>query len=516
MNLPKSLLVTAIAGVGLAISSPADAAIGDLIVVAQNILRITPAGSTSTISSGTAAAIAIDARGAIFVSNTNSDSIQIVAANGSRTTFATGINAISLAFGRNGLLYAGTFSDIVVFAPDGTRATFAELIRANGMAFDSRGNLFVADTNAQAVYKFTPQGVRTTFAANIAGATELAFDAADNLYVSTFTQNGIIKVTPNGTQSIFTTDVFQPLGLAFGPDGLLYVANSGSGTIARFGRSGGAGTIFSSNIAKPEDLVFERPSGLTLNISTRLRVQTGENALIGGFIITGTENKRIIIRALGPSLSSSGVSDALQDPVLELYNSAGGLLTTIDDWKDNNQRPIVEATGVPPRHDREAAGVFTLPPGAYTAAVRGKNNGTGVGLVEVYDLNQAATSQLANISTRGPVETGDNVMIGGFILGGNGARVLLRALGPSLAQAGVAGAMSDPTLSLRNANGVEIDANDNWRERQAEVQATGAAPSDDRESAFVATLGPGNYTAIVAGAGSGTGVGLVELYNLNK
>ena len=494
----------------------ASGAIGDLLVVAQEVVRITPTGERSTFSPGSTAAIAIGARGTVFVSNTNADVIQTVNADGSRTPFATGVNAISLAFGPNGLLYAGTLTNILIFSPDGQRATFAEQIRANGMAFDKAGNLYVADANAQAVFRFTSQGVRSTFAANIPNAADLAFDEAGNLYVSTYTQNQIIRVTPNGTRSLFTTDVYLPQGLAFGPDGLLYVSNSGAGTVSRFGSSGGNGTIFASNLTKPDDLVFERPSGLSLNISTRMRVNTGQNALIGGFIVTGTEAKRIIIRALGPSLSRSVVPGALQDPVLELYNSAGALVTTIDDWKDNDQRGTVEATGIPPREDREAAGVFTVAPGGYTAVVRGKNNTTGIGLVEVYDLDQPANSQLANISTRGAVETGSEVMIGGFILGGNGARLLIRALGPSLAQAGVSGTLSDPTLSLRNANGTELAANDNWRERQAEVQASGAPPSDDRESAMVMTLGPGNYTAIVAGAGEGTGIGLVEVYNLNR
>jgi sugar lactone lactonase YvrE len=516
MKHPKSLLISAVAFFAAAALSSAHAAVGDLIVVATDVVRVTPAGQRSTVSPGTAAAIAIDSRGTIFVSNTNTDVIQTIGANGTRTTFATGVNAISLAFGSNGLLYAGTFNEILVFSPDGTRAIFAQTIRANGMAFDKTGNLYVADSNANAVFRFTPQGARSTFATNILGATELAFDEAGNLFVSTYTQNQIIKVTPNGAKSVFTTDVFQPLGLAFGPDGLLYVANSGAGTIRRYQPSGGNGTVYASNIPSPEDIVFERPSGLALNISTRLRVEPGANALIGGFIVTGTENKRIIVRALGRSLSQSGVAGTLQDPVLEFYNSAGALVIAIDDWQDNNQRGVIEATGIPPRDDREAAGVFTVAPGAYTAAVRGKNGTSGVGLVEVYDYNQAARSQLANISTRGRVDTGEDVMIAGFILGGNGARVVIRALGPSLTQAGVPGALSDPTLSLRNADGAEIAASNDWREQQAEVQATGVPPSDDRESALVTTLGPGSYTAIVAGAAGGTGVALVEVYNLNR
>ena len=517
MNRSASRLFPALTAFMLALcGSTASAAIDDLFVVAQDIFRVTPTGQKFTVSPGTAGAIAIDSRGTIFVSNTNSDVIQTIALNGSRVNFASNVNAIALAFGPDGRLYAGTFDNILVFAPDGSRTIFASLIRANGMAFDKTGNLYVADSSAQTIYKFTPQGARSIFATNIPNASELAFDDNGNLYVTTYTQNQVIRINPNGVKIVFTTDVYLPTGIAFGSDGLLYVSNNGAGNIARFLPTGGNGQIYASNIALPDDLVFERPHGISLNISTRMRVETGANALIGGFIVTGTENKEIIIRALGPSLSGSGVAGALQDPVLELYNSTGALVTTIDDWKESGQRSAIERTGIPPGNDREAAGVFTVAPGAYTAVVRGKNNTSGVGLVEVYDLDERARAQLANISTRGRVDIGDNVMIGGFILGQNGARVLIRALGPSLAQAGVPGVLNDPTLRLFNADGEEIAANDNWREYEAEVQATGAPPADDRESAIVTTLAPSNYTALVAGAGGTTGVALIEVYNLNK
>ena len=254
-----------------------------------------------------------------------------------------------------------------------------------------------------------------------------------------------------------------------------------------------------------------------LNISTRLRVQTGENVLIGGFILTGAESKRVIIRAIGPTLQEAGVKDPLQDPVLELYNSAS-LITSNDNWKDT-QRAEIEATGIPPADDRESAIVVTLPANGagYTAIVRGKDNTTGVGLVEVYDLAPNANSELANISSRGFVTTGENVMIGGFFVGGGdtNTRVVLRAIGPSLANRGVSNELADPTLELVDRNGNTIRANDNWREtQQAEVQATGLQPSDDRESALVVSLPAGEYTAIVRGKNDTTGVALVEVYNL--
>jgi hypothetical protein len=256
------------------------------------------------------------------------------------------------------------------------------------------------------------------------------------------------------------------------------------------------------------------PSKL-LNISTRLRVQTGDNALIGGLIITGTDPKRVIIRGIGTSLSSF-FSGALPDPTLELYQGST-LLAMNDNWK-TDQQAEVEATGIPPTNDFESAIVRTLTPGSYTTVLRGKNNTTGIGVVEAYDLNLTANSRLANISTRGFVETGDNVMIGGLIIGpagGANAKLVVRAIGPSLGNFGIAGALQDPTLTLVNSNGVAIISNDNWRESQeTEIIATGLAPSDDHESAIVQTVAPGSYTAIVRGVGALTGVALVEAYHL--
>jgi hypothetical protein len=248
------------------------------------------------------------------------------------------------------------------------------------------------------------------------------------------------------------------------------------------------------------------------NIATRLPVQTGENVLIGGIIVVGDVPKRVIIRALGPSLGAQGVGGALEDPVLELYE-ADTLLAANDNWREAQQEEIA-GTGVAPGDDRESAIVRTLPPGNYTAILRGKADTTGVGLLEAYDLDQRPNSKLANISTRGFVGSGDQVLIGGFIVGPT-TRVVVRAIGPSLGNAGVAGALQDPTLQLVNSNGEVVRANDNWKGTQrAELEAIGIQPADDRESALIATLTAGNYTAVVGGAGANTGVGLVEVYNL--
>jgi uncharacterized delta-60 repeat protein len=261
-----------------------------------------------------------------------------------------------------------------------------------------------------------------------------------------------------------------------------------------------------------------------LNISTRMEVLNGNNVLIGGFIVTGTQPKKVMIRALGPSLPVSG---KLADPVLELHDKTG-VFATNDNWKidektGQSQQAEIEATTIPPKNELESALVATLPANnsAYTAIVRGQNGGTGVGQVEVYDLSTAANSQLANISTRGFVDTGDNVMIGGVIVGPNSAgstKVLLRAIGPSL---GISGALADPTLELHNGNGATIATNDNWKiddktggSQQAEIEATKAPPQSEFESALIHTVTPGNYTAIVRGKNKTTGIGLVEVYNL--
>ena len=252
-----------------------------------------------------------------------------------------------------------------------------------------------------------------------------------------------------------------------------------------------------------------------LNIATRLRVQTGENVLIGGVIITGNDAKKVIIRAIGPSLSEV-FDGALADTTLELYQG-DTLLAFNDNWKDTQQAEIEETT-IPPSDELESAVVQTLAPGFYTAVLSGKGGATGIGVIEVYDLDQTADSKLANIASRGFVEAGDDVMIGGLIVGGNGtedARILLRAIGPSLANAGIADALADPILELRDANGELVRENDNWQEtQQAEIEATTIPPSDPAESAIIATLPSGNYTAVVRGKNETTGVGLVEVYSV--
>ncbi len=248
------------------------------------------------------------------------------------------------------------------------------------------------------------------------------------------------------------------------------------------------------------------------NISSRAVVGTGDNALIGGFIVTGTQPKTVIVRAIGPSLSLPG---KLVNPQLELYNSSGTLIGSNDNWRTDQQAEI-QASTVAPSDDLESAIVATLPANnsSYTAIVRGVNNGTGVGVVEIYDLDPAADSQLANISSRAYVQTDDNVLIAGFILTGNASRkVIVRAIGPSLS---VPNKLSDTTLELFDGNGTSLGSNDNWRtDQEAEIIASTVPPSDDLESAIVRTLAPAGYTAIVRGKNNATGVAVVEVYSLN-
>jgi hypothetical protein len=251
-----------------------------------------------------------------------------------------------------------------------------------------------------------------------------------------------------------------------------------------------------------------------------MRVQTGDNVGIGGFIITGTAPKDVLIRAIGPSLTGFGVPNVLADPVLELHGP--GAFTTMlnDDWK-HTQWTEIHVTGIPPTNDLESAIVATLAPGAYTAIVTGNGNTSGVALVEVYDLNQGVSSKLANISTRAFVSTGDDIVIAGFLLSdppqaGTSAGVVVRGIGPSLALAGVTNALADPTLELRDNNGTLLVANNDWQDnavQASEITAAGLAPTNTLESAIAATLPPGLYTALLAGRNNGAGIGVVEVYD---
>jgi hypothetical protein len=269
-----------------------------------------------------------------------------------------------------------------------------------------------------------------------------------------------------------------------------------------------------------------------INLSTRVRVESGEGVAIAGFIVSGTVPKNVIVRALGPSLAPLGVSGTLNATSLELYNSASHLLASNTGWTTSADQQAIIASGLPPGDTRESAIIRSLPPGAYTAIVRGVGGQMGVALVETYDLDRSnANARPVNVSTRGRVLGGDNVLIGGFIIGGSRARrVIVRAIGPTLASSGIASYLANPNLALYDSNGNEMYVNDDWQtsDQAAAIAAAmtpdrrsvgGSAPmslkpKDPRESAIIVTLAPGAYTAIVRGQGSTTGVALVEAYDL--
>jgi glucose/arabinose dehydrogenase len=293
------------------------------------------------------------------------------------------------------------------------------------------------------------------------------------------------------TASAFATGISMLVDLKVGPEGSLYYLAQGNG-----------GRVFKISVVSN-----------SLNISTRSHVETGDNVMIGGFIITGNVDKRVILRAIGPSLPQF-VPNPLTNPTLELHGSTGALIASNDNWRDTQEAEIIQSQ-LAPTNDLESAIIATLAPGSYTGIVQGNNGGSGAGLVEVYDLDAAAASTLGNISTRSFVQTGDDRLIGGFILGSNGggAHVIIRAIGPSLPQ--LSNTLADPTLELRDGNGGLIRFDDNWQDDQsqaAQITASGLAPTNPLESAISADLLPGNYTAIVGGKNGGTGIGVVEIY----
>jgi hypothetical protein len=314
-------------------------------------------------------------------------------------------------------------------------------------------------------------------------------------------------------------------GTATGPYSLEFWAYDSNGRPSNVMITGQAspGSLASYTVtyaSTPGSQVVVSPAPGTLgNISTRGVVGIGDEVMIGGFIVAGAGNKTVLLRAIGPSLSDPpfNLANTLQDPTLSIFGS-GGMITSNDNWSDAANAGSIDAS-LRPSNSAESAILISLAPGAYTAIVRGANGGTGIGLVEVFDLDATVPSNLSNISTRGLVEAGDSVMIGGFIINGPiSDKVVVRAIGPSLASPpfNLTNVLQNPTLSLFNDQGSRIQSNDDWRsDQEVEIIATGLEPSNDAESALVRTLTPGNYTAIVSGVTGATGIALVEVYGLN-
>ena len=328
------------------------------------------------------------------------------------------------------------------------------------------------------------------------GGSTLALDVADGFPISS-----------HATFSILESD--NPLVGNFGNvasgDRLTTLNGAGSFVVTGTGQE----VVLSNYETIP-------PAAQFANLSTRGEVLTGDNILIGGFIVGGAASKDVLVRALGPSLADDGIAMPLADPTLELHDSTGALILANDNWKDTQQQQI-EGTGIPPEDDLESAILATLTPGAYTVVVRGNNGGTGTALVEIYDLAPDGESTLSNLSTRGFVDAA-NPLIGGFIAGGSGtgdSQIVARALGPDLAAQGITNPLPDPLLELRDVNGALVLSNDDYVAGSDSIIAVdGLEPGDPLDAALRATLAPGPYTALVFAKESDSGIALVELYDL--
>lgn len=318
----------------------------------------------------------------------------------------------------------------------------------------------------------------------------------------------------NGNLVLHTIDAYLPLpNDPFAPMTYGSVTGSFSSITSNCSLNiAGAGLVVVVDPSKPNP-----PFGQPTNISTRMKVLTDDNVLIGGFIVTGPSGstKKVLIHGLGPSLSSVHLSGLLSDPYLEFHYPDGTILTN-DNWGDAPNKDQIPP-GYELKDPKESVLILDLPPAVYTVIVKGAHGETGIGMTEVYDIDGNTTTSLSNVSTRGFVDTGDNVMIGGFIVSGNEpGTMLVKAPGPSLKNppANLTGVLEDPMLELHDSNG-NVITNDNWRESQeSEIMATGMAPKDDKEPAILATLAPGVYTAIVRGKNETTGIAIVEAYRI--
>lgn len=265
--------------------------------------------------------------------------------------------------------------------------------------------------------------------------------------------------------------------------------------------------------------------GLVGNVSTRLPVGTDDNVLIEGFIVQGPNGstKKIIVRAIGPTLAGFGITDALANPTLDIFDSNNTKVATNNDWKNTqvgglitgDQFAEINSSGVAPTNDLESAIIANLAPGSYTAVVRGLGNTTGTGVVDAFDLSAASPARLANIATRGLIQPGDKLMIAGFIIQNGAIQTVVRAIGPSLTAFGIANALPDTTLQVKDQNGNTVIENDDWQTSQKQaLEATGLQPTNDLEAAVIVTLQPGQYTAQVRGKPEATGTGVVQAYFL--
>ncbi len=354
----------------------------------------------------------------------------------------------------------------------------------------------------------------------VGAADSGSFDPATNtISVSTDVAKLNNVVRARGTQLLQTGSVL--VGLRGTASAGQQSDDTRGGTLFVIG-GGRAPTPTPTPSATPTPSPSATPANLQLvNISARAMVQKGDNVDIAGFIISGAGPKRVLVRGLGTSLKNSSgmpLPGRLQNPTLELHDRSGALLASNDNWRQSPEAPLIQESGLAPHKNREAAIETVLPPSSYTAILRGANGTTGIGLVEIYDLDETGGSELGNLSARALVLTEDKVLIGGVIVhGAKSRRVLLRAIGPELHDRGVTGELQDPTLQLFDVNGNKMRSNDDWKSapNADEIKSSGLAPKDDRESAILLRLKPGKYTGIVRGKGGSTGVALVEAYTVN-
>ena len=338
--------------------------------------------------------IVFDGNGRMYVADAERDAVIVFSIPGGKgSTFVSGLNSpVGLAFDLAGNLYVGEAAsgNVLKFAPDKTKTTFATGLGAPaGLAFDTSGNLFVADFSGGKIYKITPAGVSSTFATGLNFPAGLAFDNAGNLFVADSESGTILKFTPEGTKSTFATGLGRPYGIAFESNGTLVVADNEEGATLRINPAGTKSTIFQSDFNTPQFVAIEPAQHHLLNISTRGLVQSGDDVLIAGFFVggTGPVGTTVVVRALGPSLTALGVTNALPDPVLELRDSSGTLLASNNNWKDS-QGTLISGSyaNLAPRNDLESVIVATLRGGAFTAIVRSATAATGTAVVEVYHV----------------------------------------------------------------------------------------------------------------------------------
>jgi hypothetical protein len=387
-------------------------------------------------------------------------------------------------------------------APSGTSGTSVRVgstgVAIDAMAFNSQGTLFAIGQDDATLYTINP----ITGATTAVGPIKVG---SDNLIKNSPIAG--MTIGPANPDMGGTEEIYASI------DDRLFIINPTTGA-ARI--PPGDVINFGPFISSVSGLAFTPGAGTLGNISSRVNVGTGENVGIGGFIVTGAPSKRGLLRGIGPSMT--GVQGALQDPAIELFNAQGVLIGQNDDWRQSQEAEI-RASGLPPSNDKEAALIGELTEGAYTVVLRGTGSTTGVGLVEIYDLSLGNGSRLANISTRGDVRTGDNILIGGMIVSGSAPqRVVTRAIGPDLRARGVANPLQDPAVEIFDGNGTSIGANDNFGTggQTEELAQNGLTPGDSRESAIILNVPPGDYTALVTGVGGSTGVALVEFYNLTR